>query len=227
MKDRLDKKSIAARVAREFSNGMLINLGYGMPSLCSNYIPEDMSVYFMGENGVLGYGALKNDDKPDYELINASDQPVARAPGMCFFDSAMSFDMVRGGHIDIAVLGAYQVSQGGDLANWGRPGRPATGMGGGMDLAVGCSKLIVMMQHTTKDGEYRIVKNCSFPLTATNCVDRIFTDIAVIDVTGEGLLLKEVAPDWTADEVQELTEVPLIISDDLNVIEWQHLCFSY
>ena len=219
MKPRLDKKAIASRVAREFENGMLINLGYGMPSLCASFIPKEKTVYFMGENGVLGYEALGKDAEPDYELINASDQPVARAPGMCFFDSAMSFDLVRGGHIDVAVLGAYQVSQAGDLANWGRPGRPAAGMGGGMDLAVGCSKLNIMMQHTTKDGKFRIVEQCSFPLTARSCVDRIFTDIAVIDVTREGLLLKEVAPEWTADEVQELTEVALIVAGDLKMIE--------
>ena len=219
MKTRLDKKTIAARVAREFDNGMLINLGYGMPTLCANYIPKEKTVYFMGENGVLGYGALDKDAIPDYELINASDHPVARVPGMCFFDSAMSFDMVRGGHIDIAVLGAYQVSGNGDLANWGRPGRPATGMGGGMDLAVGCSKLYIMMQHTTKDGAQRIVDECSFPLTAKSCVDRIFTDIAVIDVTKEGLLLREVAPEWMANEVQDLTGVPLVIADDLKEME--------
>jgi 3-oxoacid CoA-transferase B subunit len=220
MKSRLDKKAIASRVAREFKDGMLINLGYGMPSLCSNYIPDDKSLYFMGENGVLGYSALDKDAEPDYELINASDQPVARAPGMCFFDSAMSFDMVRGGIIDIAVLGAYQVSRDGDLANWGRPGRPATGMGGAMDLAVGASKLYIMMQHTTKDGAHRIVKQCSFPLTAKNCVDRIFTDIAVIDVDTKGLILTEVAHGWTAEEVQELTEVPLIVADNLKEIEF-------
>ncbi len=219
MKTHLDKKAIAARVAKEFENGMLINLGYGMPSLCSNYIPEEKTVYFMGENGVIGYRALDKNEKPDYELINASDQPVARAPGMCFFDSAMSFDMVRGGHIDIAVLGAYQVSKDGDLANWGRPGRPATGMGGGMDLAVGSSKVFIMMKHITKDGERRIVNECSFPLTAKYCVDRIFTDIAVIDVTNQGLILKETAPGWTAKEVQELTEASLIVADDLMEIE--------
>jgi len=219
MKTRLDKQAIASRVAKEFKNGMLINLGYGMPSLCSNFIPEDRTVYFMGENGVLGYSALDEDVEKDYELINASDQPVARAPGMCFFDSGMSFDMIRGGHVDIAVLGAYQISQAGDLANWGRPGRPATGMGGGMDLAVGCRKLIVMMQHTTKDGALRVVQQCSFPLTAKNCVDKIFTDIAVIDVTQQGLVLKEVAPGWTAEEVQAITEVPLVIADDLKEIE--------
>lgn len=219
MKTRLDKKNIASRVAKEFENSMLINLGYGMPALCANFIPKDKTVYFMGENGVLGYNALDKDAEPDYDLINASDQPVARAPGMCFFDSGMSFDMVRGGHVDIAVLGAYQVSQTGNLANWGRPGRPAAGMGGGMDLAVGSSKLYVMMQHITKDGAQRIVNQCSFPLTAKNCVDKIFTDVAVIDVTEEGLLLKEVAPGWTAEEVQAITEAPLSIANDLKDIE--------
>jgi 3-oxoacid CoA-transferase B subunit len=219
MKMGLDEQTIALRVAKEFEDGMVINLGYGMPGLCANFIPEDRSVYFHGENGVLGYGVLGEDAENDYELINASDQPVTRAPGMCFFDSATSFDMIRGGHIDLVVLGAYQVSQTGDLANWGRPGRPATGMGGGMDLAVGCKGVIVMMLHTTKEGSPRIVKQCSFPLTAKNCVDKIFTDVAVIEVTKQGLMLKEVAPGWTAREVQELTEAPLIVAYDLREIE--------
>lgn len=219
MKFRLDKQTIALRAASEFEDGMTINLGYGMPGLCANFIPEGRTVYFHGENGILGYGALGEDSEKDYELINASDQPVTRARGMCFFDSATSFDMIRGGHIDLAVLGAYQVSQSGDLANWGRPGRPATGMGGGMDLATGCRKLIVMMLHTTKEGEPRIVKQCSFPLTALNCVDRIFTDIAVIDVTPEGLVLSEIAPEWTPAEIQSSTEAPLIISENLKEIE--------
>jgi 3-oxoacid CoA-transferase subunit B len=219
MKMRLDEQTIALRVAKEFENGMAINLGYGMPGLCANFIPEDRTIYFHGENGILGYGALGEDAEKDYELINASDQPVTRMPGMCFFDSAMSFDMIRGGHIDLVVLGAYQVSQAGDLANWGRPGRPATGMGGAMDLAVGCKKLIVMMLHTTKEGAPRIVNRCSFPLTAKNCVDKIFTDMAVIDVTAEGLVLKEIAPGWTTEDVQALTEAPLIIAGDLKEIE--------
>jgi 3-oxoacid CoA-transferase subunit B len=219
MKMRLDEQTIALRVAKEFENGMVINLGYGMPGLCANFIPEDRTIYFHAENGVLGYGALGEDGEKDYELINASDQPVTRVPGMCFFDSAISFDMIRGEHVDLVVLGAYQVSRAGDLANWGRPGRPATGMGGAMDLAVGCRKLIVMMLHTTKEGAPRIVNQCSFPLTAKNCVDRIFTDIAVIDVTKQGLVLKEVAPQWTAAEVQALTEAPLIIAGDLKEIE--------
>jgi 3-oxoacid CoA-transferase B subunit len=219
MNMRLDQQTIALRVASEFEDGMTINLGYGMPGLCASFISEGRTIYFHGENGVLGYGALGEDAEKDYELINASDQPVTPAPGMCFFDSAMSFDMIRGEHIDLVVLGAYQVSQTGDLANWGRPGRPATGRGGGMDLAVGCRSLIVMMRHTTKDGAPRIVNNCSFPLTAKNCVDKIFTDLAVIDVTKQGLVLKEIAPAWTAEEVQKLTEAPLIIAGDLKEIE--------
>jgi len=219
MKARLDEQTIALRAAKEFEDGMAINLGYGMPGLCANLIPEGRSVYFHGQNGVLGYGALGEDKEKDYELINASDQPVTPMPGMCFFDSAMSFDMIRGGHIDLVVLGAYQVSQTGDLANWGRPGRPATGMGGGMDLAAGCKSVIVMMLHNTKEGAARIVKQCSFPLTAKNCVDKIFTDLAVIDVTPKGLILKELAPGWTAEEVQSLTEASLIIADDLKEIE--------
>jgi len=219
MKPILDEQTLALRVAREFQDGMSINLGYGMPGLCANFISEGRTVYFHGENGVLGYGALGEDQEKDYELINASDQPVTRAPGMCFFDSAMSFDMIRGGHIDLVVLGAYQVSQSGDLANWGRPGRPATGMGGAMDLATGCKSLIVMMRHITKDGAPRIVKECSFPLTAKNCVDMIFTDIAVIAMTEKGLVLKEVAPGWTAEEVQDLTEAPLVVAEDLKEVE--------
>jgi 3-oxoacid CoA-transferase B subunit len=219
MKMRLDEQTIALRVAREFEDGMVINLGYGMPGLCANLIPEGRTIYFHSENGVLGYGALGVDEEKDYELINASDQPVTRMPGMCFFDSAASFDMIRGGHIDMVVLGAYQVSQNGNLANWGRPGRSATGMGGGMDLAVGCRQVIVMMLHTTKEGAPRIVKECSFPLTAGSCVNKIFTDVAVIDVTKRGLILKEVAPEWTAEEVQALTEAPLIVADDLKEME--------
>lgn len=219
MKMRLDEETIALRAAKEFEDGMVVNLGYGMPGLCANFIPEGRTVFFQAENGVLGYGPLLTDEEKDYELINASDQPVTRLPGMCFFDSATSFDMIRGGHIDVVILGAYQVSEKGDLANWGRPGRPATGMGGGMDLAIGSKKLLVMMLHTTKEGGPRIVRQCTFPLTARNCVKKIFTDIAVIDVTKQGLVLREVAPGWTAEEVQSLTEPKLIIDKGLKEIE--------
>ncbi len=219
MKTRLDEQTIALRVAKEFTDGMIVNLGYGMPGLCVNCIPEGRTIYFHSENGVLGYGPLASDEEKDYELINASDQPVTPLPGMCFFDSALSFDMIRGGHIDLVVLGAYQVSEQGDLANWGRPGRPATGMGGAMDLAVGCKQVFVMMLHTTKEGAPRIVKKCSFPLTATRCVDKIFTDLAVIDVTEQRLVLKEIAPGWNVQEVQALTEARLVPAPDLKEIE--------
>ena len=219
MKIYLDEQTIALRAAKEFKDGSVINLGYGMPVLCANFIPEDRSIYFQSENGVLGYAGLATDEEKDFELINAADQPITRAPGMCFFDSAASFDMIGGGHIDTVVLGAYQVSEEGDLANWGRPGRPATGMGGGMDLAVGAKKVIVTMLHSTKDGKARIVKKCSYPITAKHCVSMIFTDIAVMQITEKGILLKEVAPGWTAAEVQALTEPRLIIASDLKEIE--------
>jgi len=196
----------------------VVNLGYGMPGLCANFIPEGRTVFFQAENGVLGYGNLSTDEAKDYELINASDQPVLPLPGICFFDSAASFDMIRGGHIDIVVLGAYQVSEKGDLANWGRPGRPATGMGGGMDLAAGAKKVIVTMLHTTKDGGPRIVKECTYPLTAKRCVSLIITDLAVIEVTGAGLVLKEIMPGWTVPEVQHLTAAKLIPAADLKEI---------
>ena len=219
MKMRLDEETIALRAAKEFEDGMVVNLGYGMPGLCANFIPEGRTVFFQSENGTLGYGPLLTDEEKDYELINASDQPVTPLPGMCFFDSATSFDMIRGGHIDVVILGAYQVSEKGDLANWGRPGRPATGMGGGMDLALGGKRLMVMMLHTTKEGGPRIVRQCTFPLTARNCVKKIFTDVAVIDITKQGLVLREVAPGWTAEEVQALTEPMLIVGEDLKEIE--------
>jgi 3-oxoacid CoA-transferase B subunit len=218
MKARLDEQTIALRAAREFPDGAVVNLGYGMPGLCANFIPEGRTVFFQAENGVLGYGNLSTDEAKDYELINASDQPVLPLPGICFFDSAASFDMIRGGHIDIVVLGAYQVSEKGDLANWGRPGRPATGMGGGMDLATGAKKVIVTMLHTTKDGGPRIVKECTYPLTAKRCVSLIITDLAVIEVTGEGLVLKEIMPGWMVPEVQHLTAAKLIPAADLKEI---------
>jgi 3-oxoacid CoA-transferase B subunit len=219
MKSRLGETTIALRAAREFADGSVVNLGYGLPGLCANFIPEGRTVFFQSENGMLGYGGLASDEEKDYEMINASDQPVTPSPGMCFFDSAASFDMIRGGHIDIVVLGAYQVSEKGDLANWGRPGRPVTGMGGGMDLAAGAGRVIVTMLHTTKEGEPRIVRNCTFPLTARQCVSLIITDLAVIEVTGEGLVMKEIAPGWTVPEVQGLTEAELVPAADLKAIE--------
>jgi 3-oxoacid CoA-transferase subunit B len=219
VKPRLDEQTIAMRAAREFADGAVVNLGYGMPGLCANLIPEGRTVFFQSENGMLGYGNLAGDDAKDYEMINASDQPVTALPGMCFFDSAASFDMIRGGHVDAVVLGAYQVSEKGDLANWGRPGRGATGMGGGMDLAAGAGRVIVTMLHTTREGEPRIVRECAFPLTARRCVSLIITDLAVVEVTGAGLVLRETAPGWTLAEIQGLTGARLIPAPDLKEIE--------
>jgi 3-oxoacid CoA-transferase subunit B len=219
MKGRLDEQTIAMRAAREFPDGGVVNLGYGLPGLCANLIPDGRTVFFQSENGMLGYGPLASDKEKDYEMINASDQPVTPLPGMCFFDSASSFDMIRGGHVDVVVLGAYQVSEKGDLANWGRPGRPATGMGGGMDLAAGAGRVIVTMLHTTKEGEPRIVRECTFPITARRCVSLIVTDLAVIEVTGPGLVLRETAPGWTLEDVQGLTGAPLLPAADLKEIE--------
>jgi 3-oxoacid CoA-transferase B subunit len=219
MKGRLDEQTIAMRAAREFPDGSVVNLGYGMPGLCANLIPEGRAVFFQSENGMLGYGQLAGDEDKDYEMINASDQPVTALPGMSFFDSAASFDMIRGGHVDVVVLGAYQVSARGDLANWGRPDRPATGMGGGMDLAAGAGRVIVTMLHNTREGGPRLVRECTFPLTARRCVSLVITDLAVIEVTVRGLVCKETAPGWTFNEIQALTGAPLIPAEDMKEIE--------
>lgn len=221
MKPRLDEMIIARRAAKEFPDGAIVNLGFGMPSLCSTFVPKDRRVIFQAENGALGFGPVLNEeqrDQWDYYLINASGQFVSWSPGMSLFDSATSFGMIRGGHIDITVLGALQVSEKGDLANWSAPGRVG-GMGGAMDLAIGARKVIVIMQHTTKDNEFKILKECAYPLTAKECVDLIVTDLAVIEVTNQGLVLKEFAPDWTVEEIQELTEPKLIIAHDLKEME--------
>jgi 3-oxoacid CoA-transferase B subunit len=215
MKMRLDDRTIALRVAKEFEDGSVVNLGYGMPALCTDLIPEGRTIFFQSENGVLGFGPLSTDKEKDYEFINASDQPLTPLPGMCFFDSAASFDMIRGGHIDVAVLGAYQVSEKGDLANWGRIGRPITGVGGAMDLATGARKVIVAMQHTTREGKPRIVKQCTYPITARQCVNLIVTDLAVIEVSKESLIIKEIAPGWTSAEIQTFTEPELVVAPDL------------
>ncbi len=216
MAERLDEQTMALRVAREFEEGMVVNLGAGMPTLASNYIPEGKEVIFQSENGCLGYGRTAvTEEEQDFNLINAGGQFVVRQPGICFFDHAESFSMIRGGHIDVCVLGGLQVSEKGDLANWLIPGREPGSIGGAMDLAFGAAKLIIVMTHNTKDNEFKILNECSYLLTAPRCVDLIVTDIAVIEVTDDGLLLKETAPGWTAEEVQALTEPKLRISPDL------------
>ncbi|MFC2047635.1 3-oxoacid CoA-transferase subunit B [Chloroflexota bacterium] len=221
MKQRLGPEVITMRIAKEFKDGSVVNLGYGLPTLCSMYIPESIRVIFHSENGILGYGApLTTDEREQWDpcVINASAQFVAKLPGMSFFNCADAFGMIRGGHIDLAVLGGLQVSERGDLANWTMPGRSG-GMGGAMDLAASGSRIIVGMEHNTRSGEAKIMNKCTYPLTATECVNLIVTDLAVIEVTKKGLLLKEIAPGWTIDEVQELTEPNVIVSNELKEIE--------
>jgi 3-oxoacid CoA-transferase B subunit len=218
-KERLDRQIIALRVAKEFQDGNVVNLGIGIPMLASNFIPAGREVVFHSENGVLGFGQVTLPGEGDLDLVNAGGQTVHRQPGMSFFGHDESFAMIRGEHIDISVMGAYQVSEKGDLANYMIPERQVGTIGGAMDLAFGAKKLIIAMNHTTKEGAPRIVKKCSYLITAPKCVDLIVTDIAVIEVTDRGLVLKEVAPGWTPEEVQSLTEPKLIVDPDCHDIE--------
>ena len=220
MMPRLDDQTMALRVAKEFKTGMIVNLGFGIPTLASNYIVEENEITIQSENGVLGIGRTAvTEEEQDFHLVNASGQFTTPLPGMSFFEHAESFSMIRGGHIDLCVLGGLQVSEKGDLANWHIPGREPGSIGGAMDLAFGAKRLVIVMTHTTKDNEPKILRTCTYELTAPRCVSTIITDVAVIDVTPEGLLLKEVAPGWTAEEVQKLTEPKLIISPNLKQME--------
>ena len=214
----LSRELIALRVARELRDGMTVNLGIGLPTLVANFVPPDMEVFFQAENGILGYGGISEGDF-DPDLINAGGQPVTLRPGASFFDSATSFAMIRGGHIDVAVLGGLEVSEQGDLANWYIPERGGGSIGGAMDLAVGARRLIVAMSHTTRDGRPRIRTRCEYPLTAPGVVDLVVTDLAVIEVAAGGMLLTEVAPGVSPEYVQERTEPTLRRSSQLREME--------
>ena len=219
MKQKLDRNTIAMRVAREFQDGDVINLGIGIPTLCSSYLPEGRRIFLHSENGVLGYGPLADEGQQSPDLINAGGQFVTPTPGISFFSSAEAFNMIRGGHVDITVLGGFQVSEKGDLANWILPGRGSGNIGGAMDLVTGAKKVIVAMEHTTRKGESKLVRQCTYPLTGKGCVRLVVTDLAVIEVTDQGFLLLENAPGYTAEGIQSVTEAPLSISPDLREIE--------
>ncbi len=214
----LTRELIALRVARELREGMAVNLGIGLPTLVSNFLQPGAEIFLQAEDGILGYGGISETDF-DSDLINAGGQPVTLLPGASFFDSATSFAMIRGGHIDVAVLGGLEVSERGDLANWYLPERGGGSIGGGMDLAVGAKRVIVAMTHTARDDRPRIRLRCEYPLTAPGVVDLIVTELAVIEVTSDGLLLRELAPGVDAAYVQARTEPRLRVASDLREME--------
>jgi 3-oxoacid CoA-transferase B subunit len=223
MKERLSEETIAMRVVKELNDGDYVNLGFGIPLQCSQFIPEEKEIYFHAEQGVIGYTRTLTGEEwseADLDYVDAGGRFIpASSPGMAVFDMDTSFDIILGGHLDCSVMGALEVSEKGDLANWASGSAETGGIGGSMDLAAGAKKVIVAMTHTTRQGASKLVRTCKLPLTAKRCVSLVVTDLAVIEVTPQGLLIKEFAPGWTIDEIQELTEPTLILSPELREIE--------
>lgn len=215
----LDKNQIAKRIAQELRYGMYVNLGIGIPTLVANYIPEGVNVVLQSENGLLGMGPFPFEGEEDADLINAGKQTITTVPGSAFFDSAMSFGMIRSGKVDLTVLGAMEVSDNGDIANWKIPGKMVKGMGGAMDLVASAKNIIVAMQHVNKAGESKLLKQCSLPITGLGCVKKVVTELGVFDVTDRGFVLRELAPGVTVEEVMVKTEGKLVVEGNIPTME--------
>lgn len=211
----LTKEQIAQRIAREVKNGYYVNLGIGIPTLVANYVPDGIAVEFQSENGVLGMGPFPFEGEEDADVINAGKQTITTLPGASFFDSSMSFGMIRGQHVDLTILGAMEVSENGDIANWKIPGKMVKGMGGAMDLVASAENIIVAMMHTNREGESKLLKKCSLPLTGVNCINKVVSNLAVLEVTDAGFKLLERAPGVSVEEIQAATEGTLIIDGEI------------
>lgn len=211
----LDKNGIAKRIAKEVKDGYYVNLGIGIPTLVANYVRDDIEVEFQSENGILGMGPFPFEGEEDADLINAGKQTITAMPGASFFDSAMSFGMIRGKHVDLTILGAMEVAENGDIANWKIPGKMVKGMGGAMDLVASAENIIVAMMHTNREGESKLLNSCSLPLTGVGCVTKVVTNLAVLEVTDKGFMLLERAPGVSVEEIKKATEGTLIVEGDI------------